>query len=67
MEGVRDFKVAMSQVPIREAIRRRQTEGWVTYRNNSGREIANIGLEFLVAAVLSDSCAAAELRSMDGL
>src|SRR5437879_13133192 len=35
----------MSQVPIREAIRRLQAEGWVTYRHNSGPEIANIGLE----------------------
>src|SRR4030081_1723469 len=35
----------MSQVPIREAIRRLQAEGWVTYRPNSGPEIANIGLE----------------------
>jgi DNA-binding GntR family transcriptional regulator len=37
--------LAMSQVPIREAIRRLQAEGWVTYRHNSGPEIANIGLE----------------------
>src|SRR5690242_11109779 len=35
----------MSQVPIREAIRRLQAEGWVTYHHNSGPEIANIGLE----------------------
>src|SRR5438270_725755 len=35
----------MSQVPIREAIRRLQAEGWVTYRHNSGPEVANIGLE----------------------
>src|SRR5437879_9056824 len=35
----------MSQVPIREAIRRLQAEGWVTYRHNSGPEIANIGLD----------------------
>ncbi|HLZ29265.1 MAG TPA: GntR family transcriptional regulator [Chloroflexota bacterium] len=35
----------MSQVPIREAIRRLQAEGWITYRHNSGPEIANIGLE----------------------
>jgi DNA-binding GntR family transcriptional regulator len=35
----------MSQVPIREAIRRLQAEDWVTYRHNSGPEIANIGLE----------------------
>jgi DNA-binding GntR family transcriptional regulator len=32
-------------VPIREAIRRLQAEGWVTYRHNSGPEIANIGLD----------------------
>jgi DNA-binding GntR family transcriptional regulator len=35
----------MSQVPIREAIRRLQAEGWVNYRHNSGPEIANIGLD----------------------
>src|SRR6266702_8806774 len=35
----------MSQVPIREAIRRLQAEGWITYRHNSGPEVANIGLE----------------------
>jgi DNA-binding GntR family transcriptional regulator len=35
----------MSQVPIREAIRRLQAEGWVTYRHNSGPEIAHIGLD----------------------
>jgi len=35
----------MSQVPIREAIRRLQAEGWVTYRHNSGPEVANIGVE----------------------
>jgi DNA-binding GntR family transcriptional regulator len=35
----------MSQVPIREAIRRLQAEGWVTYRRNSGPEVANVGLE----------------------
>ena len=35
----------ISQVPIREAIRRLQAERWVTYRHNSGPEIANIGLE----------------------
>ena len=39
----RDF--SMSQVPIREAIRRLQAEGWLTYRHNSGPEIANIGME----------------------
>jgi len=32
-------------VPIREAIRRLQAEGWITYRHNSGPEVANIGLE----------------------
>src|SRR5260370_4306356 len=37
--------LGMSQVPIREAIRRLQAEGWVTYRHNSGPEIANIGLD----------------------
>jgi DNA-binding GntR family transcriptional regulator len=35
----------MSQVPIREAIRRLQAEGWITYRHNSGPEVASIGLE----------------------
>lgn len=35
----------MSQLPIREAIRRLQAEGWITYRHNSGPEVANIGLE----------------------
>jgi DNA-binding GntR family transcriptional regulator len=35
----------MSQVPIREAIRRLQAEGWITYRHNSGPEFANIGLD----------------------
>jgi DNA-binding GntR family transcriptional regulator len=35
----------MSQVPIREAIRRLQAEGWISYRHNSGPEVANIGLE----------------------
>jgi DNA-binding GntR family transcriptional regulator len=35
----------MSQVPIREAIRRLQAEGWVSYRHNSGPEVANISLE----------------------
>src|SRR5215470_6928765 len=35
----------MSQVPIREAIRRLQAEGWITYRHNSGPEVAHIGLE----------------------
>jgi DNA-binding GntR family transcriptional regulator len=39
----RDLNI--SQVPIREAIRRLQAEGWVTYHHNSGPEIANIGLE----------------------
>jgi DNA-binding GntR family transcriptional regulator len=37
--------LSMSQVPIREAIRRLQAEGWITYRHNSGPEVANIGLE----------------------
>jgi DNA-binding GntR family transcriptional regulator len=37
--------LSISQVPIREAIRRLQAEGWVTYRHNSGPEIANIGVE----------------------
>ena len=35
----------MSQVPIREAFRRLLAEGWVTYRHNSGPEVANIGRE----------------------
>ena len=35
----------MSQVPIREAIRRLQAEGWIRYRHNSGPEVANIGIE----------------------
>src|SRR6266851_4227692 len=35
----------MSQVPIREAIRRLQAAGWITYRHNSGPEVANIGVE----------------------
>jgi len=35
----------MSQVPIREAIRRLQAEGWISYRHNSGPEVANIGLD----------------------
>lgn len=39
----RDLNI--SQVPIREAIRRLQAEGWVTYQHNSGPVIANIGLE----------------------
>jgi DNA-binding GntR family transcriptional regulator len=37
--------LSMSQVPIREAIRRLQAEGWITYRHNSGPEVANIGVE----------------------
>src|ERR1700722_16005993 len=37
--------LSMSQVPIREAIRRLQAEGWITYRHNSGPEVANIGME----------------------
>jgi DNA-binding GntR family transcriptional regulator len=49
--------LGMSQVPIREAIRRLQAEGWITYRRNSGPEVANVGLEqwhamFEVLAVL---------------
>lgn len=63
----------MSQVPIREAIRRLQAEGWVTYRHNSGPEIANIGLEQWQAtmellAVLegyATALAAAHLRKQD--
>ena len=35
----------MSQVPIREAIRRLQAEGWISYRRNSGPEVANVGLD----------------------
>jgi DNA-binding GntR family transcriptional regulator len=35
----------MSQVPIREAIRRLQAEGWITYRHNSGPEVATLGLD----------------------
>src|SRR3954447_13258661 len=35
----------MSQVPIREAIRRLQAAGWITYRHNSGPEVANLGVE----------------------
>jgi DNA-binding GntR family transcriptional regulator len=37
--------LSMSQVPIREAIRRLQAEGWITYRHNSGPEVAHIGFE----------------------
>src|SRR6266704_2432824 len=63
----------MSQVPIREAIRRLQAEGWVTYRHNSGPEIANIGLDqwqatMEVLAVLegyATALAAARLRKDD--
>jgi DNA-binding GntR family transcriptional regulator len=63
----------MSQVPIREAIRRLQAEGWVTYRHNSGPEIANIGLEqwqstMEVLAVLegyATALAAPHLRKSD--
>jgi DNA-binding GntR family transcriptional regulator len=63
----------MSQVPIREAIRRLQAEGWVTYRHNSGPEIANIGLEqwqstMEVLAVLegyATALAAPQLRKAD--
>jgi DNA-binding GntR family transcriptional regulator len=63
----------MSQVPIREAIRRLQAEGWITYRHNSGPEIANIGLEqwqatMEVLAVLegyATALAAPHLRQRD--
>jgi DNA-binding GntR family transcriptional regulator len=63
----------MSQVPIREAIRRLQAEGWVIYRHNSGPEIANIGLEqwqatMEVLAVLegyATALAAAHVRKQD--
>ena len=63
----------MSQVPIREAIRRLQAEGWITYRHNSGPEIANIGLEqwqatMEVLAVLegyATALAAPHLRQKD--
>lgn len=63
----------MSQVPVREAIRRLQAEGWVTYRHNSGPEVANIGLEqwqatMEVLAVLegyATALAAAHLRAED--
>ena len=37
--------LSMSQVPVREAIRRLQAEGWITYRQNSGPEVTNIGLD----------------------
>jgi DNA-binding GntR family transcriptional regulator len=43
--------LSMSQVPIREAMRRLQAEGWVTYRHNSGPEVANIGTEQLQATM----------------
>jgi DNA-binding GntR family transcriptional regulator len=63
----------MSQVPIREAIRRLQAEGWVIYRHNSGPEVANIGLEQWQAtmellAVLegyATALAAAQVRKQD--
>src|SRR4030081_1923349 len=63
----------MSQVPIREAIRRLQAEGWITYRHNSGPEVANIGLEqwqatMEVLAVLegyATALAAEHLRAED--
>ena len=65
--------LSMSQVPIREAIRRLQAEGWVTYRHNSGPEIANIGLDqwqatMEVLAVLegyATALAASHLRKDD--
>src|SRR3982074_2675903 len=41
----------MSQVPIREAIRRLQAEGWITYRHTSRPEVGNIGLEQWQAAM----------------
>jgi DNA-binding GntR family transcriptional regulator len=67
----RDLNI--SQVPIREAIRRLQAEGWVTYRHNSGPEIANIGVEqwqttMEVLAVLegyATGLAAPHLRKQD--
>jgi DNA-binding GntR family transcriptional regulator len=43
--------LSMSQVPIREAIRRLQAEGWITYRHNSGPEVAHIGFERWQAAM----------------
>src|SRR3954453_21689594 len=63
----------MSQVPIREAIRRLQAEGWVAYRHNSGPEVANIGVEqwqstMEVLAVLeghATALAAPLLRAVD--
>lgn len=35
----------MSQVPIREAIRKLEAEGWVHYQRNSGPEVANVSRE----------------------
>jgi DNA-binding GntR family transcriptional regulator len=63
----------MSQVPIREAIRRLQAEGWISYRRNSGPEVANVGLEqwhamFEVLAVLegyATALAAPHVRAED--
>jgi DNA-binding GntR family transcriptional regulator len=65
--------LSMSQVPIREAIRRLQAEGWITYRHNSGPEVANIGLDqwratMAVLAVLegyATALAAAEVTPDD--
>ncbi|HEX8968688.1 MAG TPA: GntR family transcriptional regulator [Chloroflexota bacterium] len=44
-------ELSMSQVPIREAIRRLQAEGWITYRHNSGPEVANVSVEQWQAAM----------------
>ncbi|MEQ1580385.1 MAG: GntR family transcriptional regulator [Steroidobacteraceae bacterium] len=37
--------LGMSQVPIREAIRRLEAEGWLTYELNSGATVAPLNLE----------------------
>jgi DNA-binding GntR family transcriptional regulator len=42
-ELARDLR--MSQVPIREAVRRLEAEGWLTYRRNSGPEVASVSQE----------------------
>jgi DNA-binding GntR family transcriptional regulator len=63
----------MSQVPIREAIRRLQAEGWISYRRNSGPEVANVGFDqwrgmLEVLAVLegyATAIAAAHMRPED--
>src|SRR4029077_12245748 len=39
----RDLEI--SQVPIREAIRKLEAEGWVHYHRNSGPEVANVSRE----------------------